>query len=96
MSQYAQFDENGRQVQIASNSGWSDFCNWSDTIKSEALKQLVEEGFTENLDRLAQELEFFKGSKRSKDVADIAGGILDAVKSNLGAGCIMVTNGVRA
>lgn len=93
MSAYAQFDEAGEQVQVASNSGWGEFIDWVETTKAKALLALVDNGHSEDLTGILRDLESLKDSNRSADVADIADGLEQAIRENVTAEILLITNG---
>lgn len=95
MSVYAQFGEDGPQVQVASNAGWSEFTAWVDRLPTRALGQLIDNGITEDLYGLAKELEAARGIRQNEDVRDIAEGLIKAVKENQAHGVVLLTNGTQ-
>ena len=100
MSMYAQFDENGAQEQIATNTGWSRFGDWAEGLDVgtyPAVVQLWEHGHSTTLpdvkDQLAGALDATPPA--DQDTRDVAQGLLDAVGQNLAAEILLITNGVR-
>ena len=100
MSIYAQFDEDGSQEQIASNRGWSEFGDWVETLNANdfpTLAALWEHGATSDIRGLTSEVaKAVKSAPPSKDVKTIAKFLLSALRGNAKAGCVLVTNGMKA
>lgn len=98
MSTYAQFDEDGEQYQIASNTGWSEFGDWCESLDVEQfpnIVQLFEHGATEDLPALAEEMpKALEANPPDDKTAGVADNLLQALRANEGAGVILITNGV--
>ena len=104
MAIYAQFDENGAQEQVATNTGWSQFGDWADdqdVADYPALVQLWEHGHSTSLKDVHVELgKALQGHtlpyNPEGDLRAIMEGLQKAVGDNLDAEILLVTNGVRA
>lgn len=98
MSIYAQFDEDGPCLQLASNVGWSEFGDWVETIKGYSIiTDLFNNGNTENIKGLRDELEdvLEKNPPESKDVLSVADGIIHSIDSAGDAEIMMITFGMK-
>lgn len=93
MSIYAQAEEN--QSQIASNSGWSEFGNWTDGLdvnRYGAIVALWEHGIWEDLATLNKQLRMAQQSEPpSEDVQKIIDEIIEFIE---GEEFILITNGM--
>ena len=100
MSQYIS-DENGEQDQVASNLGWSLFCEWAETldpIKFLEVRHLCEQGWEQDLDDLAEQLqEGIETEGVSPDIIDIAEGIIAFIDDGEvdDREIVMITNGIE-
>lgn len=101
MSMYAQFDENGPQEQIATNTGWSGFGDWADSLDVgtyPAVVQLWEHGHSTSLPDLERQLSTALDAHPPADEGTraVARALLEAVGQNPDAEIVLITNGVRA
>lgn len=98
MSTYAQFDEVGEQYQVASNTGWSEFGDWCESLDAEQFPnvvQLFEHGVTEDLRGLASELLVaLEENSPDEKTMGVVNNLLEALKTNEGAGAILITSGI--
>jgi hypothetical protein len=97
MAIYAQFDEAGPCIQIASNAGWSEFGDWSETLGDKSkITALFTTGECENIPGLRAELEAVlqKTPPDNKDVYSVADGIIHAIDAGGVAEILLVTAGV--
>jgi hypothetical protein len=84
---------------LASNTGWSQFGAWADTLDPEAYRQVVhlwEHGYATDVAALAKQLDGAIKHNPPKDhtVHDTAEGLLEAVRMAKGADAIGVSNGM--
>jgi len=97
MSQYLSTTER-EMVQIASNMGWSEFCDWVDTTEIDDypwMHNLVLHGFANDAESLADEIETaIEDASPSKDVASVAEGIVEFARGHEDAEIIIVSNGM--
>lgn len=99
MSQYISTEREELQ-QVASNLGWSEFCEWVDTLDLEdypALHHLRQHGFDNDPDELLGDVEdaIAEGSP-SDDIRSVAQGIADFLHEHQDAGIILVSNGMTS
>ena len=89
-----------RQVQVASNSGWSEFCEWVETTDMEdypSLHHLVEFGFDNDPEDLRDDIEdAIREHPPDPDVVSVAEGLVDFLDDQLEAEIIIVSNGMTA
>ena len=99
MSQYIS-TENNELDQIASNQGWSDFCDWVKTLPMDdypSLCHLVEFGRDNDPELARDDIEdAIENYKPSDDVAETANGLVDFLATHLKAEIILVSNGMMA
>lgn len=99
MSQYLT-TEDQELTQVASNLGWSDFCDWAKSNDGEEFAELVafvEDGDAYDLANLANEIRSaMSANPPESSVRDTIKGILSFLAANDGAEMVMVTNGVTA
>jgi hypothetical protein len=99
MSQYVlNQDEEG--IQVASNLGWSDFCDWARDLPAEdypSLHHLVEYGYDNDPEDLHDDIEdALENSPPDADVASTAEGLIGFLDSQLDAEIIIISNGMTA
>jgi hypothetical protein len=94
MSIYAQFDEDGDQVQIASNTGWSKFGNWAESLENcPLILHLWEKGNCIDLSGLAGELPIaMKQKPPSRGVTESIKALLKSLRRNSKAAILLITN----
>lgn len=94
MSIYAQFDEDDEAEEIATNRGWSGFCDWAcalDAEKYAVLIQLCKEGLSNDIPTLIGELkDALKKPSPDEDVAAIGSELLESLLANKTAGEITI------
>lgn len=99
MSQYFSTEEMDL-VQVASNQGYADFCDWVrslDAEKYDELTALVEEGDAYDLGYLAGQMrDALNESPPSADVVSTVEGMITFLLDNEDAEMVMVTNGMTA
>lgn len=97
MSQYVS-TEAGEMEQVASNLGWSEFCDWVGTLDIDTyphLHALVTFGFDQDIEALGDELDAaVEASPPSEDVADIAEELADFLEGKGDAGIVVVSSGM--
>lgn len=97
MSQYIS-DEHGNQGQVATNSGWSEFCEWVaklDAVKFLEVRHLCEQGWEQDLDDLAVEVqEAIDDLEPSADIIDIGESIVGFLDDGEDRELVMITNGI--
>ncbi len=96
---YEIMTEDQEGTAVATNTGWSDFCEWAETLDLEnyfEVRHLAEHGFEKDLKELAEEID--EGLEEFppdvKGVEDTARGIIAFINENPDAEMVMVTNGV--
>jgi hypothetical protein len=97
MAIYAQFDEAGECIQLASNTGWSEFIDWVETLDGyKRLSQLVDEANCEDIAGLRDELESCLEDEppENKDVLDVAHQVIHAIDAGGKAEIMLITSGV--
>lgn len=97
MAVYAQFDENGECIQLASNVGWSQFGDWVETLDDcPRLKELWESGSCEDIAGLRDELDQTLKDAEPKDpnVASVAHQVIHAIDAGGKADILLITAGV--
>ena len=97
MSIYASFD-NENQEQVASNTGWSQFGNWVETLDANLFDQLIvlwEHGWSQEVPTLATELAFALHSVPPQEATISATGqlLLAALKHNQEAEAVFIGDG---
>jgi hypothetical protein len=97
MSQYVlNQDEEG--IQIASNSGWSDFCDWARDLPIDdypSLHHLVEHGFDNDPEDLRDDIEdALQEHAPEPDIVSTAEGLVDFLDGQLEAEIIIISNGM--
>lgn len=98
MAIYAQFDEDGACVQVASNMGWGEFGDWVETLKGyQRVRKLWEDGNTEDIAGVRAELEELlkETPPENKDVEDVAHQVIHAIDAGTPAEIMLITNGVK-
>ena len=99
MSQYVT-DENHQGVQVASNLGWSNFCDWVDSTDMEDypwLHHLAQFGFANEATDLADEIEeAAEENPPDEDTEDVAAGLVEFCRSVPDAEIILVNNGITS
>lgn len=92
--------ENEEMVQIASNQGWSDFCDWVQELsidKYPSLHHLVAFGYDNDADDLANELDLALDEEDAEeDIVSTIEGMIDFLEQHDDAEIIIVGNGVTA
>ena len=94
MSRYASFDD-GSQQQIATNSGWGSFIQWSDGLEVEQFPELIhlaEHGWSQNLGKVVEELRKAKSSEDA-DTEHVVKGLIELLSGRDGA--MVVTDGTE-
>jgi hypothetical protein len=100
MSIYAKFDT-GEESQVASNSGWGDFCRWVEAdgtaVNLLTLNGLVATGCCEPAEEIATELRLLvtHHAPANKDVLDVAQTLLSFLVSGKGDEVVLITNGME-
>ncbi len=96
---YEIMTEDKEATSVATNTGWSDFCEWGESLDLEnyfEVHHLVEHGWEKDLKELAEEID--EGLEEFppdvKGVEDTARGIITFINENTEAEMVMVTNGV--
>ena len=97
MSQYVlNQDEEG--IQVASNQGWSDFCDWARDLGADdypSLAHLVEYGYDNDPEDLRDDIEdALENHPPDPDVASTAEGLVDFLDTQLEAEIIIISNGM--
>jgi hypothetical protein len=98
MAIYAQFDERGAQVQLASNSGFADLGAWLDALPAEfaELKKLREESASADLSALREELATaLEEHEPQADVRSTVEDFIAALEENDAAEFVLVTSGME-
>lgn len=99
MSLYAQFDDDGPQMQIASNTGWSDFGAWIESLDVGAFPELIslwEYGQSNNIMQLGKEIANALAAHLLKGtVSSTAQVITAALAGNMTAEAVYVTSGMQ-
>lgn len=97
MSQYVS-TEDMELVQVATNLGWSDFCEWAGRTEMEdypTLHHLVTFGFANDPRDLLHEIgEALDASPPSPDVEDTAAGLMDFLRGRRDAEIVVIGNGM--
>ena|SRR5208282_3778901 len=99
MSQYIS-DENGEQDQVASNLGWSLFCEWAETldpVKFLEVRHLCEQGWEQDPEDVAEQLqEAVEIEGTTPDIIDTAERIIAFIDDEEAEDreLIMITNGI--
>lgn len=96
MSRYAQFDEDGNQYQFASNTGWSEFGSWIESLdksKYPALADLWEYGSTQDIQGVTDQIDSaLRDSPPSKNVESSAELLLSGLCQNENAHTLLITS----
>lgn len=92
-------DENGEGVQVASNTGWSEFCEWVDTTDVEdypSLHHLTTFGFGNDPADLAEDIQVAldEDDPEDDDVKSVATGLIKALAAMKDAEIVIVSNGM--
>ncbi len=99
MSEYVSTTEQ-EMVQVATTTGWSDFCDWIDELdvdESPWLHHLVTFGFANDAEMLFDEIETaIRNSKPSVDVKDVAAGFLEFLGEHQDAEIVIIGNGMTS
>lgn len=99
MSQYVT-DENHEGVQVASNLGWHDFCDWAlrfDAAEFPWLTHLAREGYANEATDLADEIERAADQDPpDEDTEDVAAGLVEWLRTVPDAEIILVNNGITS
>lgn len=100
MSQYVS-TEAMEMEQVASNLGWSEFCDWVGTLEVEAhpaLHELATFGYTNDAGELLDELDdaVEASPPPSADVADVAEELADFLEGKEDAEIVVISNGMTA
>lgn len=89
-------NEHGDGDQVATITGWSDFCDWADTLdidKYPEIKHFCVQGWERDLDELRDQLEeASKVAGVSVDIVSTASGIIDFI-NNHPSEIVMIGNG---
>jgi hypothetical protein len=92
-------NEHDEQNQVATNLGWSEFCEWAETLdlnKYFEVQHLVLHGWERDLTELADELEqAIEENPLSDNVSRTAKAIIDFIHKHKSE-IVMITNGVEA
>lgn len=95
MSIYAQFDEDGNQYQFASNTGWSQFGDWIESLdaaKYPALSALWEYGSTQDIQCATSQLDAaLRENPPNKNVESSADLLLAGLHQNQDAHTLLIT-----
>lgn len=97
MAVYAQFDKDGACVQLASNTGWSEFGDWVETLKDcPRLSAMWDSGVCEDIPGLRDELEqqIQDGPPEDEDVLSVAHQVIHAIDAGMPAEILLTTAGV--
>lgn len=97
MAIYAQFDQDGECIQLASNVGWSEFGDWVETLKNKPnLTALWTSGACEKIPDLRAEMESQLDSAppENPDVESVAQQLIHAIDASGSAEILLVTAGV--
>ena len=97
MAIYAQFDKDGPCLQLASNTGWSEFGDWVETLEDcPRISELWESGSCEDIPGLRDETEeTLKSSPpENKDVESVADGLIHSIDAAGQAEILLITAGV--
>lgn len=99
MSQYVSTEEE-EMVQVASNRGWSDFCDWGRSLAVEdapSVHHLIEHGYDNDPDMLLEEIEAAIAAKApADDVRSTAQGLIDFLHEHQDAEIILISNGMTS
>lgn len=97
MSIYAQTGEKGRQIQIATNRGWSGFIDWTETIEdAPALQKLCDDGITGEAPAVLEELKrSLKKDAPSADIVAIGSSLAKGLKAAGKDEPLLITNGIE-
>jgi hypothetical protein len=99
MSQYA-INEDGEGAQVASNLGWSEFCEWVERLRLDdypSLHHLVKFGRDNDIDDLAEDIRRALEARPPRaDVRSVATGLIRILGSMTGADIIIITNGMTS
>jgi hypothetical protein len=98
MSIYAQFDDDGLQMQIDSNRGYGEFCQWVESLRSAPhLNALTEDGAISDIAGLRAEIDdALTQSPPSRNVAGTVEALRQAIDTQKGAEQLFITNGMHA
>lgn len=97
MAIYAQFDKDGECVQLASNTGWSEFGNWVETLNGcPRVAKLWHSGECEEIPELRAELEeaIQDYPPPDKDVESVAHQVIHAIDAGGKPAIMLITAGV--
>lgn len=97
MAIYAQFDKDGPCIQAASNTGWSEFGDWVETLTDcPRTKELWESGACEDIAGLRAEMEqqLEDAPPENPDVASVAHQVIHAIDAGGKADILLITAGV--
>lgn len=90
--------EAGEMVQVATNVGWSEFCDWVDATPMEdypTLHHLTAFGFANDAEDLLGELDdAVDEHPPSDDVEDTADGLAEFLEAHAAAEIVIVSNGM--
>jgi hypothetical protein len=99
MSIYAQFD-NGEQRQFASNQGWADVVEWSESLDAAAFPEiahLCDHAYEQQLESLESQLTAaMRQSTPREDVAATLNNLLDALAVRGDADAVFITDGMTS
>jgi hypothetical protein len=92
-------NEHGDQAQVATNMGWSNFCDWAatlDTSQYTEIKHLAQHGWERDLHDLADELEeALQTHPPPESVTHTVQAIIDFIHKH-DSEVAMISNGVEA
>lgn len=95
MSIYAQFDD-GEQKHLASNLGWSEFCQWAESLDSEQFPEVLhlsQHGWEQELESLIQQLEQ-SPEPESENVGSTRESLIAILSGRGTADVLLVTDGM--
>lgn len=99
MSIYAQFDD-GEQRHLASNTGWGDIVEWSESLDPAEYPDLIhlcDHGYEQQLDALEQQIHAaVAANPPPDDVRKTLSGLLDTLAVRGGADVLFVTDGMTS
>ena len=97
MAIYAQFDKDGESIQLATNTGWSEFGDWVETLKDcPRTSKLWDGGECEDIAGLRAEMErqLSDAPPENPDVESVAHQVIHAIDAGGKAEILLITAGV--
>lgn len=83
--------------QVATNKGWSDFSDWTETQQYFELAHLGYHGYSTKVSDLAEVIELaIEETNPPKDIVTVARGIAKIARAHPKAECLYVTDGTGA